>query len=125
MLSFKIPPRDPAAKGVRQTTATTNNPSTIDSNQQLSVRLKDLGEDDAIVPETARLAFTIMLESHHPNRTVVQNLGRAIIKKTVIKISGNEVLLIDDYRSLEDSLREEKCSPPGIDTSANRNATKI
>ena len=30
------------------------------------------------------------------NRTVVQNLGRAIVKKLTIKISGNEVMSIDD-----------------------------
>ena len=30
------------------------------------------------------------------NATVSQNLGRTIVKKTAIKISGNEVMSIDD-----------------------------
>ena len=42
------------------------------------------------------LAFTIALDSEDANRTVVQNLGRAIVKKLTIKISGNEVMSIDD-----------------------------
>ena len=51
---------------------------------------------DVIVPGTARLAFTITLASEDANRTVVQNLVRAIVKKLTIKISGNEVMSIDD-----------------------------
>ena len=74
----------------------TNNPSTIDQNLQLLVRLPDLGSNDIIVPRTARIAFTIELTSKDPNATVYQNLGRAIVKKTTIKISGNEVISIDD-----------------------------
>ena len=74
----------------------TNNPSTIDQNQQLLVRFPNLGSNDVIVPRTARLAFTIELTSKGPNATVYHNLRRAIIKKTTIKNSGNEVMYIDD-----------------------------
>ena len=55
-------------KGVRQSMVITNNPSSIDPNQQLPVRLPNLGKDDVIIPGTAKLA---------------------------IKISGNEVMSID------------------------------
>jgi len=89
--------REPlGVKGVRQSVIITNNPSTIDQNQQLLVRFPNLGLHDVIVPGTTRLAFKITLESTDVNRTVVQNLGRAIVKKTTIKISGNEVMSIDD-----------------------------
>jgi len=79
-------------KGIRQGVTVTNNPSSIDQNQQLLVRFPNLGAPDVIVPRTARLAFTITLTSTDANRTVVQNLGRAIVKKTTIKISYNEVM---------------------------------
>ena len=89
--------REPlGVKGMRQSVVITNNPSTIDQNQQLLVRFPNLGAHDIIVPGTARLAFKIALNSEYVNRTVVQNLGRAIVKKTVIKISGNEVMSVDD-----------------------------
>ena len=89
--------RDPLGiKGARHSVVITNNPSSIDQNQQLLVRFPNLGSYDVIVPGTARLAFTISLTSTDDNRTVVQNLGRAVVKKTTIKISGNEVLSIDN-----------------------------
>ena len=53
----------------------------------------NLGKDDVIVPGTAKLA----LDSEDANRTVVQKMGCAIVKKLTIKISGNEVMSIDDY----------------------------
>ena len=84
-------------KGIRQTVVIPNNPTTIDQNQQLSVNFPNLGSNDVIVPGTTRLAFEIELKSStDKNATVYQNLGRAIIKKTVIKISGQEVMSIDD-----------------------------
>ena len=119
-------------KGVRQSVVITNNPSTIDQNQQLLVRFPNLGTHDVIVPGTARLAFKIALKSEYANRTVVQNLGRAIVKKTVIKISGNEVMSVDDsdvfncYGDLWKTALERKNDQyQGIDTSDNRNATRI
>ncbi len=89
--------REPlGVKGIRQSITIPNNPSTIDQTQQLLVRFPDLGASDLIVPGTARLAFTIKLTSTDDNRKVVQNLGRAIVKKMCIKISGNEIMSIDD-----------------------------
>ena len=87
--------REPlGVKGVRQSVAITSNPRSIDQNQQLLVSLPNLGAHDVIVPGTARLAFTIALDSKDANRTVVMNLGRAIVKKLTIKI--NEVMSIDE-----------------------------
>ena len=119
-------------KGVRQSVVVTYNPSSIDQNQQLLVRFPNLGKDDLIVPGTARLAFTISLASKDVNRTVVQNLGRAIVKKLTIKISGKEVMSIDDsdvfhcYNDLWKTAPERaNCHYQGIDASDNRNTTRI
>ena len=119
-------------KGVRQSIVITNNPSTIDQNQQLLVRFPNLSMHDVIVPGTARLAFRITLNSEDANRTEVQNLGRAIVKKTVIKISCNEVMSVDDsdvfncYDDLWKTASERKNDQyQGIDTSGNRNARRI
>ena len=125
--------RDPlGVKGVRQSVVVTNNPSTIDANQQLLVRFPNLGKNDVIVPGMARLAFNITLASSDADATVVQNLGRAIVKKITIKISGNEVLSVDDadvYGAYADLWRtpQERANMhyQGIDTSAGRNTTKL
>ena len=125
--------RDPlGVKGVRQSVVVTNNPSTIEANQQLLVRFPNLGAHDVIVSGTAKLAFTMSLNSTDTNRTVVQNLGRAVVKKTTIKISGNEVLSVEDsdvfhcYQDLWKTAPERVDSQyQGIDPSTNQNVTRI
>ena len=78
------------------------------------------------------MAFRIKLASKDVNRTVVQNLGRAIVKKMVIKISGNEVMSIDDsdvfycYNELWRTASErQNAYYQGIDTSQEQNVTKL
>jgi len=83
-------------KGNRQSIIT-NNPSTIDANQTLTVRFPNLSTNDVIVPGTARIAFNIVFYGgEDDNRTVVNNLGRAIVKKISVKLEGKEVLCLDN-----------------------------
>ena len=85
-------------KGTRQKVIVTHNPSTIDQNDILLVRFPNLGSDDIIVPGTVNLSFNIELSSTADlNRTLVSNIGRAIMKKLAVKFEGNEILSIDDY----------------------------
>ena len=74
----------------------------------------------------------ITLASEDANRTVVQNLSRAIVKKLIITISGNEVMSIDDsdvfhcYNDLWKTTPERANGHyQGIDASDNRNTTMI
>ena len=47
---------------------------------------------------TANLSFNIELTSEvDANRTLVSNIGRAIIKKLAIKFEGNEIMSVDDF----------------------------
>ena len=85
-------------KGTRQKVIVTYNPSETDQNQLLLVRIPNLGSDDVIVPGTANLSFNIELPSTvDTNRTLVSNVGRAIVKKLAVKFEGNETLSIDDF----------------------------
>ena len=44
------------------------------------------------------LSFNVELTSTaDPNRTLVSNIGRAIVKKLAVKFEGNEILSIDNY----------------------------
>ena len=46
----------------------------------------------------ANLSFNIELSSTiDPNRTLVSNIGRAIVKKLAVKFEGNEILSVDDF----------------------------
>ena len=85
-------------EGIRQKVIVTHNPSTTDQNQDLLVRFPNLGSDDVIIPGTANLSYNIELTSTtDPNRTLVSDIGRAIIKKLAVKFEGNEILSIDNY----------------------------
>ena len=120
-------------KGIRQSVVITNNPSTIDQNQQLLVRFPNLGSEDVVVPGSVRLAFKITLESESDaDRTLVDNIGRAIVRKTTIRISGNEIMSIDDsdvfytYCDFWWTIQQRvNAVYQGIDISTNRNVTKL
>ena len=85
-------------EGIRQKVIVIHNPSVIGQNQDLLVKFTNLGSDDVIIPRMANLSFNIELTSTtDPNRTLVSNIGRAIIKKLAVKFEGNEILSIDNY----------------------------
>ena len=50
-----------------------------------------------IIPSTTKLTFNITLVGTDANRTLVENLGRNIIRKLVVKLEGNEIISTDDY----------------------------
>ena len=85
-------------EGTRQKVIVTHSPCEIDQAQLLLVRFPNLGnDDDVIIPGTANLSFNIELTSTaDPNRTLVSNIGRAIMKKLAVKFEGNEILSIDN-----------------------------
>ena len=82
-------------KGTRQKVIVTHNPSKIDQAQELLVRFPNLGSDDIIIPGIANLSeLTSAIDA---NRTLVSNIGRAIIKKLAVKFEGNEIMSVDDF----------------------------
>ena len=47
-----------------------------------------------------KLTFNITLVGTDVNRTLVENFGRNIIRKLIVKLEGNEIISIDDYNVL-------------------------
>ena len=85
-------------KGTRQKVIVTHNPSEIDQAQELLVRFPNLDSDDITIPGTANLSFDIELTSAvDANRTLVSNIGRAIVKKLAVKFEGNKIMSVDDF----------------------------
>ena len=83
-------------KGMRRTLFNTHVPSTIDQSGILAVRFPDLGPNDVIVPGTSKLSFKIQLNSDtDANRTIVNNLGRAIVSKLEVKLEGRSIFTLD------------------------------
>ena len=86
-----------ALKDLHQRIIKTKNPSTIGPGELLTVRFPNLKENQVIIPSTTKLTFNISLVGTDVNRTLVENLGRNIIRKLVLKLEGNEIASIDDY----------------------------
>ena len=62
------------------------------------VRFPNLGSDDVIIPGMANISFNIELTSVvDTNRTLVSNIGKAIIKKLAVKFEGNEIMSVDNF----------------------------
>ena len=60
------------------------------------MRFPNLKENQVIIPSTTKLTFNISLAGTDPNRFLVNNLGRSIIRKLVVKLEANEIISIDD-----------------------------
>ena len=46
----------------------------------------------------ANLSFNVELTSNiNANRTLMNNIGRAIITKLAVKFEGNEIMSVDDF----------------------------
>ena len=93
-----------------------NNPSTIRPDELLTVRFLDLKENQVIIPGTTELTFNFSLAGTDPNRTLVGNLGRNIIRKLVVKFEGNEIISIDDYDVLYSFYDCWKCTNERLNT---------
>ena len=52
----------------------TNNPSTIDPDELLTVSFPDLKENQVIVPGTMKLTFNISLSGTDANKTLVKKI---------------------------------------------------
>ena len=89
-----------ALKGLCQHIIKMNNPSTIGPGELLTVRFPGLKENQVIIPSTTKLTFNITLAGTDANRTLVENLGRNIIRKLVVKLEGNAIISTDDYNVL-------------------------
>ena len=61
------------------------------------MRFPDLKENQVIIPGTTKLTFNITLVGTDVNGTLMENLGRNIIRKLVVKLEGNEIISTDDY----------------------------
>ena len=71
-----------------------------DQNETLTVEFPNLGRNDVIVSGTSMLSFKVNLNSSggsaDANRTIVNNLGRAVVSKVVVKLKGQEIYSLND-----------------------------
>jgi len=85
-----------ALKAERNHHIITHNPSNINPNETLYVRIPRLTQDTFYVPNSIYLSADITLSGNDKNM-VVNNVGRYLIKKFAVKIGSETVFILNDY----------------------------
>lgn len=74
----------------------TNNPSSANPKETLYIRLPRLNENTFYVPNSIYLSVDVSISGNSKN-SVVNNLGRNLISKLVIKWGTENILQVDNY----------------------------
>ena len=71
-----------AFKGKREHIATVNTPNIAYPCQHFKIIIPQGSADHVIVPDTVRITFDLEIESTDKARSVVNNAGRTLVKKS-------------------------------------------
>ena len=92
-----------AERAVKRITLERN--TEVNPQQTIYVSVPKLDEDEVIVPGTLALRFNIDLSGGHANNFLVDNVGRALVDKLVVKYSTTilqGIVGYDIYKIFED-----------------------
>jgi len=118
-------------KGDRKVLRNVLEKTTAKPGQTIKVRFPELA-DDAITPGSAYVTFKLGLTSEAGgnqdlNRTIVNNIGRAIVKAVSIKLQNKEIFSLNNsdiyycYKDLWKTTKErDRATKQGIQTEAGR-----
>ena len=70
-----------AFKGRGEHIAKVNMPNIAYPNQHIDIEIPHGSRDHVIIPDTVKVTFNLDIESADKTRSVVNNVGRALIKK--------------------------------------------
>ena len=100
-----------AFKGKREHIAKVNIPNIAYPNQNIYNEIPHGSRDHVIIPDTIKVTFNLDIESTDKARSVVNNVGRVLVKKKVLMLGSKEIDMIDDsdiYDTYKDLYLSEK-----------------
>ena len=103
-----------AFKGKREHIVKVNIPNIGYPNQHIDVEIPAGSRDQIIVPDTLKITFNLEVESKDKTRSVVNNVGRALVKKEVLMLGSketdtvNQSYIYDTYKDLNLSKQERE-----------------
>ena len=103
-----------AFKGKREHIAKVNMPNIAYPNQHIDIEIPHGSRDHEIIPDTIKITFNLDIKSTDKARSVVNNVGRALVKKKVLIIGSKEIDTInnpdiyDTYKDLYLSKKERE-----------------
>ena len=86
-----------AFKGKREHIAKVNIPNIAYPNQHQHTDIEiPHGSKDVAVPDTVKITFNLDIESTDKARSIVNNVGRALVKKKVLILGSQEIDTINN-----------------------------
>ena len=101
-----------AFQGKREHIVKVNIPNIGYPNQHIDVKIPAGSRDPIIVPDTLKITFNLEVESKDKTRSLVNNVGRALVKKKVLMLGSKEIdtvnqsYIYDTYKDLYLSKKE-------------------
>ena len=83
-----------AFKGKRDHMAKVNMSNIAYPNQHIDIEIRHGSRDHVIVPETVKITFNLDIKSTDKTRIVVNNVGRALVKKRCSCLVQNTLTLL-------------------------------
>ena len=100
-----------AFKGNREHIAEVNMPNIAYPNQHTDIEIPYGSRDHVIVPDTVKITFNLDIESTDKTRSIVTNVGKALVKKKVLMVVSKDADTInnsDVYDTYKDLYLSEK-----------------
>ena len=85
-----------AFKGKREHMAKVNMPNIAYPNQNNNVEIWYGSRDHVIVPETVKITFKLDIELTDKTRIIVNNVGRALVRKKVLMLGSKDIDTINN-----------------------------
>ena len=98
-------------KGKREHISKVNIPKIAYPGQHIDTGIPHGSSDHVIVPDTVKIRFNLDIESTDKARNFVNNVGRALVKKKVLKLGSKDIDTIDNsdfYDTYKDIYMSEK-----------------
>ena len=103
-----------AFKGKRGHIAKVNMPNIAYLNQNMDIQIPHGSSDYAIIPDTVKITFNLDIESTDKTHSIVNNVGRALVKENVLMLGSRDIDTIsnsdinDTYKDLYLSKKERE-----------------
>ena len=100
-----------AFKGKREHIVKVNIPNIAYPDQHTDIKILHGSRDHVVVPDTVKLTFNLEIESTDKTRSIVNNVGRALVKKDMLILGSKEIDTInnsDIYDTYKDLYLSEK-----------------
>ena len=86
-------------------------PNTAYPNQHTDIQIPHGSRDHVIIPDTNKITFNLDIESTDKTRSIVNNIGRALVKKKVLRLGSKDIDMINNsgiYDTYKDLYLSEK-----------------